>query len=81
LESIVAVAREIREAIFSTVPRDTEITKVDFEGPKVAIYTRRPQVFLENDGELVKKIAKTIRRGSLFGATQKREKAKKRQRK
>jgi KH/beta-lactamase-domain protein len=62
LESIVAVAREIREAIFSTVPRDTEITKVDFEGPKVAIYTRRPQVFLENDGELVKKIAKTIKK-------------------
>ena len=62
MESIVAVAREIREAIFSTVPRDTEITKVDFEGPKVAIYTRRPQVFLENDGELVKKIAKTIKK-------------------
>lgn len=62
MEAIIAVAREIRETIASNVPKEAEITKVDFEGPKVAIYTKRPQVFLENDGELVKRIAKTIKK-------------------
>ena len=57
-----SVAREVREAIFSNLPPNAEITRIDFEGPKIAIYTRRPQVFLENDGELIKRIAKTIRK-------------------
>ncbi|WP_225876127.1 beta-CASP ribonuclease aCPSF1 [Infirmifilum lucidum] len=57
-----SIAREVREAIFSNLPPNAEITKIDFEGPKIAIYTRRPQIFLENDGELIKRIAKTIRK-------------------
>jgi KH/beta-lactamase-domain protein len=77
LETIVAVAREIREAIFSTVPKETEITKVDFEGPKVAIYTRRPQVFFENEGELVKKIAKTIKKRVIIRGDPEKRKAEK----
>ncbi|QOJ78321.1 beta-CASP ribonuclease aCPSF1 [Infirmifilum lucidum] len=62
MESVTSIAREVREAIFSNLPPNAEITKIDFEGPKIAIYTRRPQIFLENDGELIKRIAKTIRK-------------------
>ncbi|PLJ77270.1 MAG: hypothetical protein B7L53_07595 [Thermofilum sp. NZ13] len=62
MEVVTSVAREVREAIFSNLPPGAEITKVDFEGPRIAIYTRRPQVFLENDSELVKRIAKTVRK-------------------
>ncbi|MEZ0346397.1 MAG: beta-CASP ribonuclease aCPSF1 [Infirmifilum sp.] len=62
METITSVAREVREAIFTNLPPGAEITKIDFEGPKIAIYTRRPQVFLENNSELIKKIAKTVRK-------------------
>lgn len=62
METITSVAREVREAIFGNVPPNAEITKIDFEGPKIAIYTRRPHIFLENDSELIKKIAKTVRK-------------------
>lgn len=62
METITSVAREVREAIFSNVPPNAEITKIDFEGPKIAIYTRRPQIFLDNDSELIKRIAKTLRK-------------------
>lgn len=62
METIVSIAREVREAIFSNLPPGAAISKVDFEGPKIAIYTSKPQVFLENDSELIKRIAKTVRK-------------------
>lgn len=62
METITSVAREVREAIFTNVPPNAEITKIDFEGPKIAIYTKRPHIFLENDSELIKRIAKTVRK-------------------
>lgn len=62
METLIRAAAEIRETIFSIIPVSVEITKVDFEGPKIAIYTRKPQLFIENDGELIKKIAKAVKK-------------------
>ena len=62
MENIWEAAKEVREGIFGNVPPDAGIVKIEFEGPKVAIYTRRPAVFLENGGELVKKIARAIKK-------------------
>ncbi len=41
--------KEIRETINSSLPRDTQITAVDIEGPEIAIYTRNPAAFFENE--------------------------------
>uniref|UniRef100_A0A7C4D3J6 Transcription termination factor FttA n=1 Tax=Thermofilum pendens TaxID=2269 RepID=A0A7C4D3J6_THEPE len=62
MEDIWEAVKEVREGIFSNVPPTAGIVGVDFEGAKVVIYTRNPRVFLENDGELVKKIAKAIKK-------------------
>ncbi len=62
MESLVKAAAEIREVIFELIPPEAEVTKVDFEGPKIAIYTRKPHLFLQNNGELVKKVAKALKK-------------------
>jgi KH/beta-lactamase-domain protein len=62
LEHVWEAAREVREGIFTNVPPEAGIVRVEFEGPKVVIYTRNPRVFFENEGELVRRIAKTIKK-------------------
>ncbi len=62
METLARAAKEIRDVIFQLIPPQAEVTKVDFEGPKVAIYSRKPHLFFENDGELVRKVAKAIKK-------------------
>ncbi len=62
METLVRAAVEIRKVIFELIPPEAEVTKVDFEGPKIAIYSRKPHLFLENNGELVKKVAKALKK-------------------
>ncbi len=62
METIIKAATEIRRAILELVPVYAEITKVEFEGPRIAIYSRKPEVFLEKEGELIKNIAKRVRK-------------------
>ena len=35
---------EIRQIILEHIPKDSEITKVEFEGPSLAIYTMKPEI-------------------------------------
>jgi len=35
---------EIRRTILEHIPKEAEITKVEFEGPSLAIYTKRPEI-------------------------------------
>ena len=35
---------EIRQIILEHIPKDAEITKVEFEGPALAIYTMKPEI-------------------------------------
>lgn len=51
----------IREAILKTVPITAKITRIEFEGPEIAIYSANPAVLLEDDS-IVKKIAKVIKK-------------------
>jgi len=52
---------EYRNIILKQVPKEAEITKIEFEGPIIAIYSKNPQILMEN-GEIVKGIAKTIKK-------------------
>ena len=55
------VLRDIREAILSMIPLEAKVTRIEFEGPEIAIYTENPGAVLE-DEELVRRLAKTIKK-------------------
>jgi hypothetical protein len=52
---------EIKEQILSKTPPSADITEIEFEGPEVAVYSRNPQILVDN-GELVKTLAKDLRK-------------------
>jgi len=38
---------EISQTIFEHVPEEAEITRIEFEGPALAVYTKKPEVLIE----------------------------------
>jgi len=52
----------IRHTILSKSPPDAQITGVEFEGPKIVIYSRNPVVFFEKNEGIIKEIVKTIKK-------------------
>ena len=53
--------KEVKETINSIVPKTAEITSIDLEGPEIAIYTKKPKVFHENE-DYVKTIAYQLKK-------------------
>ena len=41
--------KRLKENVLASLPEETKIASVDFEGPEVAIYTRNPKAFFENE--------------------------------
>jgi predicted metal-dependent RNase len=37
---------EISQYILEHVPREAEVTRIEYEGPMLAVYTKRPEVLL-----------------------------------
>ena len=52
---------EIKEQILSNTPPSAEISEIEFEGPEVAVYSKNPQILVDN-GDLVKNLAKDLRK-------------------
>jgi len=52
---------KIRGAIFKILPPNAQITRLEFEGPEIAIYVRNPQFLLEQSG-IISLLAKTIKK-------------------
>ncbi|RLE76157.1 MAG: beta-CASP ribonuclease aCPSF1 [Thermoprotei archaeon] len=52
----------IRNAILMKSPPGANITGVEFEGPKIVIYSRNPVVFFEKNESSIKEIVKTIKK-------------------
>ena len=46
--------KQIKETIQAALPAETQITSIEMEGPEVAIYTRNPKAFFENEGYVAK---------------------------
>ncbi len=46
--------KEIEGIVHNILPKEAEITKVDLEGPEIAIYTRNPKAFFENENFVAK---------------------------
>ena len=52
---------EIRSSILGTIPPEIGITRIEFEGPRLAIYTKRPEMLLEQS-HIVADIAGSIKK-------------------
>jgi hypothetical protein len=55
------ILNEIKEEITSFIPSEVELTKIEFEGPEIAIYSKNPRILLDSR-EIVKDLAKKIRK-------------------
>lgn len=60
-----ASANKIRQLIVSEIlnqiPKEAQVTKIEFEGPEIAVYVRNVNFIIEKEN-IVKNIAKTIRK-------------------
>ena len=45
---------EIKETVGNILPEKCKVTKIEMEGPEVAIYTKNPQAFFENENFVAK---------------------------
>jgi predicted metal-dependent RNase len=52
---------DIKKVVKEKIPPESFVTKVDFEGPEVVIYTKNPNSFTSN-GEIIKDLARTLRK-------------------
>ncbi|MDO8625507.1 MAG: beta-CASP ribonuclease aCPSF1, partial [Candidatus Diapherotrites archaeon] len=48
------ILKEIEGVISNILPPETQVTKIDMEGPEVAIYTKNPKAFFENENFVAK---------------------------
>ncbi len=51
----------IKETVKNALPPETEVTSVDLEGPEIAIYTKNPKAFFENEN-LVARVAHDLKK-------------------
>ncbi|MCK4847607.1 MAG: beta-CASP ribonuclease aCPSF1 [Candidatus Heimdallarchaeota archaeon] len=52
---------QLKADLISALPPDAQVSKVEFEGPFVVLYSLKPTVLMEN-GDIVKSLAKTLRK-------------------
>ncbi len=52
---------EIRNTILQKIPQEIGITRIEFEGPRLAIYTKHPEMLMEQ-GHIVAEIAGSIKK-------------------
>ena len=53
--------QSIMAVILKTIPREAGVTKIEYEGPRIALYTNTPRYLLENN-ELVSSLVNAIKK-------------------
>jgi predicted metal-dependent RNase len=53
--------QEVIAVILQNIPSDAAVTKIEYEGPMIAIYTKNPRYLLENN-VIISNIVKTIKK-------------------
>jgi len=52
---------DLREIILEHIPKEAEITRIEFEGPALAIYAKRPEILIERE-YIITKIVNIIKK-------------------
>jgi len=47
--------------ILQSIPKDADVTKIDYEGPRIAIYTRKPRYLMEHN-EVISNMVNVIKK-------------------
>ena len=55
------ILEEIKKEILGKLPDEIQVSKVEFEGPEVVVYTKNPEIITEN-GDLIRSLAKELRK-------------------
>ena len=59
--SIVDTQGKIAAIVLEKIPAEAEVSRIEFEGPRVAIYTKRPEILVEQS-QIVTEIVSLIRK-------------------
>ncbi|MCP8314377.1 MAG: beta-CASP ribonuclease aCPSF1 [archaeon] len=54
---------EVMTTILQSIPAEAEVTRIEYEGPRIALYTKRPEFVLSNNyiiSDLVNKVKKRV---------------------
>lgn len=62
MEFLTSSIADLRRKILEYLPPECEVTRIEFEGPKVAIYTKNVSVFVKDGEKLVKEIVKNLKK-------------------
>ncbi len=52
---------EISQTVLQHIPKKAEVTRIEFEGPALAVYTKRPEILFENSS-IIADIVSSIRK-------------------
>jgi uncharacterized protein len=58
-----STAQSVMATILQSIPKEAQVSKIDYEGPRIALYTRSPSFLMENNqivSDLVNVIKKRI---------------------
>ena len=62
-QQVVSNSQNIMATILKSIPKEANVTRIDYEGPRIALYTKTPKFLLENNtliASLVNEIKKRI---------------------
>jgi len=62
-QHVVSNGQSIMATILKSIPKEANVTRIDYEGPRIALYTKTPKFLLENNtliASLVNEIKKRI---------------------
>ena len=54
-------SQELITTILQTLPKEAETTRIEYEGPRIAIYTKNYQFLVENN-QIISDIVNTVKR-------------------
>lgn len=57
----VPTSQNIMATILTSIPREAKITKIEYEGPRIALYTNSPRYLMEN-GEKISNLVNVIKK-------------------
>ncbi|MEO9307298.1 conserved hypothetical protein [Nitrosotalea sinensis] len=57
----VSPAQNIMATILQSIPKEADVTKIDYEGPRIAIYTKNPKYLMEHN-EVISNMVNVIKK-------------------